>query len=148
MALQSTNNLLDGDAFGLIRGNAAGWKAQGQNALATMQSGSINSDFVFRLLDQLGTVVSALTAWKATSGLDTYAIGQGYSGTLSSDCASTITAAQAVISWVTTNFPADTGGFLQAYTLNADGTRTPRAFTTAQTAGLQTALSNFVATIA
>ncbi len=55
-------------------------------------------------------------------------------------------AAQSVISWVIANFPAS-GGFLQAYTLNADGSRTPRSFSTAQTAGLQTALTSFVATI-
>src|SRR5262249_24421075 len=137
---------LAGDAYQNIRSNAGGWKAQAQNALTSLQAGSVNSDFIFRLLDQTGGAISALTAWKAVSGLDTYATGQGYLGTLTTDCNSSITAAQAVISWVVTNFPAS-GGFLQAYTLNADGSRTPRSFTSAQTAGLQTALTNFIATI-
>lgn len=148
MALQSSNTFLAGDAFTAIRGNAAGWKGQTQNALAALQAGSVNTDFIFRLLDQTASAITALTAWKATAGLDTYATGQGYPTTLSTDCNSCITAAQSVISWVTTNFPADAQGFLQGYTLNADGSRIPRSFTTAQTAGLQTALTNFVATIA
>lgn len=146
MALQSSNTFLAGDAFASIRGNATGWKAQAQNALASCQSGPINSEFVFRLLDQVAAAINALTTWKATAGLDTYATGQGYPTTLTTDCNSSITAAQAVISWVVANFPAS-GGFLQSHTLNADGSRTPRSFTSAQTAGLQTALTNFIATI-
>lgn len=146
MALQSSNTLLAGDAFSLIRGNATGWKAQAQNALSTAQGGSINSDFVFRLLDQTAGAINALTLWKATAGLDAYATGQSYPTTLTTDCNSCVTAAQAIISWVVANFPAS-GGFLQSHTLNADGSRTPRSFTPAQTAGLQTALTNFIATI-
>jgi hypothetical protein len=44
------------------------------------------------------------------------------------------------------NFPAS-GGFLQAESLNADGSRTQRTFTPTQTAGLQTNLSAFINTI-
>lgn len=145
MALQSSNTMLAGEAFAAIRSNAAGWKAQAQNALASLAN-PVNSDFVFRMLDQLGGIVSALTAWKAVTGLDTLATAQGYAGTMSTDCAATITAAQTCIAWVVANFP-NSGGFLQAYTLNADGTRTPRSFTSAQTAGLQTDLTAFIATI-
>lgn len=145
MALQSANTMLAGEAFAAIRSNAAQWKAQAQNANISL-AGTVNADFIFRMLDQLGTVVIALTAWKAITGLDAHATGQGYVGTMSSDCTATITAAQNCIAWVVTNFPV-ASTFLQAYTLNADGTRTPRTFTTAQTAGLQTNLTAFVATI-
>lgn len=145
MPLQSSNTMLAGEAFSAIRTNAAGWKAQAQNANISL-AGTVNSDFIYRMLDQLGTVITALNQWKAVTGLDTYATGQGYTGTISSDCTSTVTAAQNCIAWVVVNFP-NSGGFLQAYTLNADGTRTPRSFTTAQTAGLQTNLTAFVATI-
>ncbi len=150
MALQSSNTLLAGEAFSLIRANAAGWKAQAQNALASLQAGSVNSDFVFRMLDQLAAAIIALTAWKAVSGLDAYATGQGYTGTMSADCTATIAAAQACLTWVVTNFPvssAPQSGYLEAYTLNADGSRAARNFTTAQTAGLQTNLASFIATI-
>lgn len=146
MALQSANTMLAGEAFALIRGNAAGWKAQAQNANTFMAANSVDTSFIFRTLDQLNAIITALTAWKAVAGLDTYATGQGYTGTLSADCTATSTAAQTCITWVVTNFPAS-GGFLQGHTLNADGTRTPRIFTTANTAGLQTDLTAFVATI-
>lgn len=146
MSLQSSNTMLAGEAFAAIRSNAASWKAQAQNANISLAGGNVSSDFIFRMLDQLNNVIVALTAWKAVSGLDTYATGQGYVGTMSADCTATSNAAQTCITWVVNNFPA-ASGFLQSHTLNADGTRTPRTFSPAQTAGLQTNLTAFVATI-
>ncbi len=146
MSLQSGNTFLAGDAYAAIRSNAAGWKAQAQNALQTLEAGSVSSDFVFRMLDQLAGAITALTAWESVVGLNTYATAQSYPSTMTTDCAACITAAQATIAWVVANFPAS-NGFLQAYTLNADGSRTARLFTVVQTAGLQTALSSFIATI-
>jgi hypothetical protein len=146
MALQtSTSAMSPADAYNAIRSNAASVKAQAQNALLSL-GGTVNSDFIFRMLDQLGGIIAALNAWKAITGLDAYATAQGYTGTLSTDCATCVTAAQACIAWVVANFP-NASGFLQSHTLNADGSRAPRTFTTAQTAGLQTALTNFIATI-
>jgi hypothetical protein len=146
MALQSSNIFLAGDAYSAIRVAAQAYRAQAQNALATMQQGTVNTTFVFSMLDQLAGVIAAFTAWEATAGLNTYATGQGYPTTMTTDCAAVITAAQATIAWVVTNFPTS-GGFLQAYSLNANGTRTPATFTTTQTQGLQTALANFIATM-
>jgi len=145
MPLQSSNTMLAGEAYAAIRSNAASWKAQAQNANVTL-AGTVNSDFIFRMLDQLGGAIAALNAWKAIAGLDAYATGQGYTGTMSADCTSSVTAAQNCIAWVVANFP-NSAGFLQSHILNADGSRSPRSFTTAQTAGLQTALTSFVATI-
>ena len=147
MALQTQNTALaPSDAYNFIRGNAQNVKALAQNALAVMQGGSISSLFVFSMLDQLIGIINSLTTLKAVSGLDAYATAQGYSGTLSADCTTCANAATTCINWVVTNFPAS-GGFLQAETLNADGTRTPRQFTSAQTAGLQANLQAFIATI-
>jgi len=145
MPLQSSNTMLAGEAFAAIRNNAASWKAQAQNANISL-AGTVNADFIFRMLDQLGGAITALNLWKAVAGLDTFATGQAYTGTMSADCTATVNAAQACINWVVTNFPVS-ATFLQAYTLNADGSRTARTFTTAQTAGLQTALTSFIATI-
>jgi hypothetical protein len=146
MPLQSSNTMLASEVFIAIRNNAGGWKAQAQNANSSLAGGSVNSDFVFRMLDNLAGLVSTLNQWKVTSGLDAYATTQGYVGTLSVDCTAAVTAAQTCISWVITNFP-NSGGFLQSHTLNADGSRLPRSFTPAQTAGLQTAMTNLIATI-
>jgi len=143
MTLQSSNAML---AYTLIRGSAANWKIQAQNANITLGGSSVSSEFIFRLLDQLSAAVIALNTWKNVAGLNAYATGQGYTGTMLTDCTATAAAAQACIDWVVANFP-NSGGFLQAQTLNADGSRTLRTFTPAQTAGLQTTMTSFVATI-
>lgn len=143
MALQTTNsNISPADAYNLIRSNAAGVKAQAQNALISL-GGNVTTPFIFQMVDQLAGIAAALNAWRVISGLDAYATAQGYSGSLASDAASCANAAQACITWVTTNFPIGT-----AYTgWNADGSRVAHSFTTAQTAGLQTNLQAFIATI-
>lgn len=147
MVLQTASTgLSPQDAYNMIRGNAAGVKAQAQNALLSLQAGSVTSDFIFRMLDQFGGIIAALNSWKATNGLDGYATAQGYTGSLVSDATACANAATACISWVVANFP-NAAGFLQSETLNADGSRTPRSFTSAQTAGLQTNLQAFIATI-
>lgn len=147
MTLQTANTgMSPQDAFNAIRSNAAGVKAQAQNALISLQSGPVSSDFLFRMLDQLSSIIAALNTWKVIAGLDTYATAQGYTGSLAGDCTSAVTAAQSCIAWVVANFPA-AGGFLQSHTLNADGSRTARSFTSVQTAGLQTNLQAFIATI-
>src|SRR6266550_5864850 len=97
MTLQSSNTMLAGEAYAAIRSSASGWKAQAQNANISLAAGSVNSDFIFRMLDQFGGAIASLTLWKAISGLDSYATGQGYIGTMSVDCTSSITAVQACI---------------------------------------------------
>lgn len=128
---------------------AAGIRQQAAAASASAAANSINTAFVFSMLDQLSAIIATLNTYKNVIGLNAYATANipGYAGTLTTDITAVINAAQACISWVSTNFPKDAGGFIQAYTLNADGTRTMALFTPAQTAGLQTALNALVATI-
>lgn len=148
MALQTAQGsvLSPMDAFSQIRANAWAIKVQAQAALVTMQAGSIDTIFAFQVLDQSRSLIAAFAVWKAVTGLDAYATAQGYVGSLVNDCTTCQTAAQAIISWITANFPVS-GGFVEAFVLNADGSRTPNSFTTAQTAGLQAAMSAFIATI-
>lgn len=147
MPLQTMNTSLSPqDAHNMIRSNAAGVKAQAQNALISLQAGAVSANFIFQVLDQLGGIINALNQWKAVAGLDAYATAQGYTGSLSADCTACANAATACINWVVAIFPAS-GGFIQAETLNADGSRTLRSFSSAQTAGLQTNLQAFIATI-
>lgn len=70
----------------------------------------------------------------------------GYTGSMVSDANAVSATAQAIIAWIATNFPAS-GGFIQDRTLNADGSRTARSFSSAQTAGLQTVVASAIATI-
>lgn len=149
MVLQTPNTLTTPqNAFALIVGNAQNIKAQAQNALASLQGGSVDSNFIFVMLDQLRNIISSLNSLKVIAGLDAYATAQGYTGSLVSDCTNCANAASTCIAWIVANFPKDsTLAFLLSHTLNADGSRTPRLFTPAQTAGLQTNLQAFIATI-
>lgn len=131
--------MLASEAFNLVRNYVPQYKAAASGAASTMAATSVNTDYIFSVLDKLNACISNLNTWKVVSGLDTYATGQGYPNTMSSDCTALITAAQTCINWVVTNFP-NSGGFLLGHVLNADGTRTPRTFTPAQTAALQTDL--------
>ncbi len=128
---------------------AASVKAQAGNALITLQTGPVSSLFIFQVLDQVNGLIAYLNQVQATAGLNAYATAQctGYTGTLTTDITAVINAAQAIINWIVANFPTDTGGFIQAFKLNADGSRTAALFTSAQTAGLQSAITSFIATI-
>lgn len=135
-------------ALNQVQNFAAQAKDRATNAVATMAAGPVDTTFVFSLLDALNGLIANLNAVKNTAGLDAYATAQvpGYAGTMSSDITATIAAAQACIDWVVTNFPAS-NGFLLGHSLNVDGTRVPRSFSSAQTAGFRTALNNLLATI-
>lgn len=125
-------------------------KTQAQLANTALTQGNVSTDWIFGLIDRVAIFISVLDRVAAISGIDAFAIANipGYTGILTTDITTTRSAAASCISWVTTNFPRDPNtGFILAYVLNADGSRTPRQFTTVQTAGLQTALQNLVNTI-
>jgi hypothetical protein len=131
-----------------VQNIAAAVKSQAGNVLVSLQGGNVNALFIFQMLDQLSGLITGLNALSGTTGLNTYATAQlpGYSGTMTNDITTTVNAAQACINWVVTNFPAS-GGFIQAFTLNANGTRTPASFSSTQTGGLQTLIQALIATI-
>lgn len=133
-----------------VQGYASGVKLQATAAVAFMAANSITTDYVFSVLDRLAGVILTFQTYQNVTGLNAYATANipGYAGTLTTDITAVISAAQAAIAWVTTNFPKDnTNTYVLAYKLNADGTRTPASFTSVQTAGFQTALNALVATI-
>jgi hypothetical protein len=150
MTLPSAVNPMLNSALNTVLQQSANIKGQGQTIVATLAASSVTTDYVFWLLDQLRNVINSLNQVKDTVGLNAYATAQlpGYAGTMVNDIGATTAACQACIDWVVTNFPKDsTALFLLAETLNADGSRTPRSFTPAQTAGLRTALTSLIATI-
>lgn len=137
-------------ALGQVQNYASIAKDRATSANSALAAGSVDTNFIFNLLDALSGLIANLNAVKNTAGLDSYATAQvpGYSGTMSSDITAAISAAQSCIDWVTTNFPRDnTNTWALAFQINADGTRTMRAFSPAQTAGLRTALQSLLATI-
>ncbi len=138
--------MLASEAFALIRNYVPQYKAEAQGALAVMAAGSINTDYAFGMLDALRAMVTNLGAWGAVTDLNVYATDMGYPGTMTTDCAAIATAAQDCIDWVVANFPA-ADGYLLDYSMNSDGTRTPRVFTSTDTGGLQSLMSALIATI-
>lgn len=135
-------------ALNLVQNYAAQAKDRATSAVTVMAAGSVDTTFFFGLLDALNGLIANLNAVKNTAGLDAYATSQvpGYTGTMTTDITATVNAAQACIDWVVANFPASTG-FLLGQSLNADGSRTMRTFTPAQTLGLRNALTSLLATI-
>lgn len=132
-----------------ILGTAGSAKGAATNALTALQTTSVDTEFVFQLLDRLRALITNFNTWAAVPGLNAFATAQipGYAGTLTTDMAATTSAATACINWVSSNFPTDTGGFIQAFTLNADGSRTPRTFAPATTTPLQNLIQTFIGTI-
>lgn len=132
-----------------ILGQGSRAKVLCAGARAQMMAGSVDATQIFALLDNLRAFIALIDAHSGTAGLNAYATAQipGYAGTLTSDIATTRAALVACIDWVVANFPT-AGGYLQSHQINADGTRTQRSFTSAQTAGLRTELSAVLATIA
>lgn len=137
-------------ALNVVQNYAAQAKDRATSANAVMAAGPVDTLFVFSLLDQLNGLIANLNAVKNTVGLNSYATTNvpGYAGTMTADITATVNAAQACIDWVTANFPKDsTAVFILCFQLNADGTRAPRSFSSAQTAGFRTALQSLLATI-
>ena len=137
------------NAFIQCVSSALGIKGYAQVALTTLQTQNVNTDWVFQFCDQMRFASANLVAQGSIAGLNAYATANipGYSGTFTTDGEAIVTAIANCIAWVAANFPKDSQGFLQGYTLNGDGSRTETSFTPTQTAGLQTLLTTLIATI-
>lgn len=124
--------------------------ATATNAVATMTAGPVDSTYVFKLLDDLRSIINTLNTSKNVAGLDAYTNAQvpGYALSLVSDITATQAAVQSVIDLIVSIFPKDsTGTYPLAEILNADGSRTTRSFPANQLGSVRTALNNLAATI-
>lgn len=137
-----------GDGFQDAKNQAAWVKGIMQSALVNL-AGTVDANFIFQLVDNIRAAISLLNRDASVSGMGAYAQAQYNDNTynVATEFTNMVNALNGVISWVVTNFPKDTGQFLQAYKINADGSRAPATFTSAQTAGLTSALNAAVATI-
>lgn len=134
-------------AFGVLMSQTAQIKDGAANTITVLAAGPVNTGQVFNILDQLRGVLGSLNQYKNMAGLNAYMAAEvpGYAGTATDDIAALITAIQGAIDWVVTNFPKDsTNQWILAYGLAADGSRTQRNFSAAQTAGLRVQLQNIV----
>lgn len=150
MTLPTSVNPYLGQALVQVLGLAAGLKTQAQDAIAQTNAGPVDTAWVFSAVDIMRNAYFTLERFKNVAGLNAYATAQvpGYVGTLTDDILATQNALQNCVNWIVTNFPKDsTNSFILAETLNSDGTRTMRSFTTAQMAGFRTVLTALIATI-
>jgi len=147
MTLPASSTSLD-VALSQIQNLANSVKQHGNGAIAIMQANSVNTAFIFNVVNQLNSLITSLNSLSGTAGLNAYATAQlpGYAGTLTTDITATVNAATACVSWISTNFP-NSNGWLNAEKLNADGSFTYASFTPAQTAGFVTLLQALIATI-
>jgi len=128
------------------RDQAAAIKDVSQGFSAKMKAGSVPTSSIFALLDNLVDSKNIFSTAAALSGMDAYAEAQ-LGASIATDFTAMTNAVNSAIAWIVQNFPKDTDGYLQMATMNSDGTRTERSFTTTQTAGLATLLDAVVATI-
>ena len=114
-----------------------------------MASGPITAEGTLALLDNLMGARSHLANAAARPNIAPYA--QTQMGGDQLDVVASFNAMMAAlddaIDWIVTNFPRSADGALLTEELASDGTRTERTFSTAQTAGLRTALDALIATI-
>ena len=149
MTLPSSVNPYLGQALIQVLGQAAGVKQQATDALVQL-AGPVDSVWIFNAADIMRNTISNFNRFSGVAGLNAYATAQipSYAGNMTADIAATVAATQSCLDWIVANFPKDTTAtYVLAYILNADGTRTARTFTTAQTAGLQTRLNTLITTI-
>jgi hypothetical protein len=115
---------------------------------AQIAAGNVSAQNILAAMSFFVTINTQLTQYAAVPGLAAYAQAQVNSASL--DVAGAFTAMQsalvAVGTWITSNFPVDSSGFLQAQKF-ASGLPVWQTFTTAQLAGLVTALNALSATI-
>lgn len=117
---------------------------------STDLAGNVNSDMVFRLVDETRSAISILNQQAAVPGIGAYAQQQFNDATydVAAEFSNMVAKLTAVVTWIFNNFPKDGSGFLLGYTINADGSRAPRVFAPASTVGLKAAVDGVIAAIA
>ena len=135
-------------ATGLSRAQsqASSIKRIAQNNRDRMAAGPITAGGVISLMDNLSGALATFQVVSGLPGIADYANAQ-----LGQDVVADFTAMSdataAARNWIITAIPKDAGGFLLLETIDANGVRTERNFTSAQTEGLRTALDALIATI-
>lgn len=139
------------DTYNQVRSLANQLKNLATSSRDLMAAGNVSANVIRQLLDNFISGKTYLTASAAVSGMVEYAKTQ--EGDPNYDVAAEFTAminaCTGVINWITSNIPTGTANGFTGVLLeqwSASGV-TVRSFTTAQTAGLRTALDTFIATV-
>lgn len=136
-------------AYERIKTEAAAVKRRSERLRDQSAAGAISADLIIDWVHEQKNRKDAMAALAATPGLVAYAKNQEDDGTYDvvSEYNAMITGIDTVIEWVDSNFPQDGSGYLLKDQMAVDGTITPRAFSTAATAGMRTELDALIALI-
>lgn len=135
-------------SVGLARAQsqASAIKRIAQNNYETMAAGPVSASFVITLLDNLKGARSVFDAAGNLPGMAAYAqeqLGQD----VTADFVAMVSEIDTVGSLIVSALPKDGSGYLLLETIDAQGNRTERTFTSAQTSGVRSALQDLIATI-
>lgn len=136
-------------AWAIARGIAAEVKTRSVLLRSTSLAGPISAWSIIDYATFLADAKVAFARCSSLSGINAYAQAQIGDATINvaTEFSNMVSQLNATVAWIIANFPKDGGGFLLAATWLADGRITYRTLTTAQTAGLRTALDALIATI-
>lgn len=127
---------------------AASLQSQCTTLNAQIAAGNVSGQSIITSLSFFIAINNQLTAYAAVPGIAAYA--QQQVNNVSLDVAGAFSGMQAALvavgNWIVNNFPKDTGGFAQAFTLTIAGPQWA-TFSTAQLSGLATLLTALSATI-
>ena len=149
MALRASN-AVPARAYEEIKGVALQLQRQAQSRASSWASGGSASE-VLAVLDNAVANKARLQTLAAVPGVAAYAQAQendpGYD--IIAEYNALISAIDGVINEIVTTMPtSNPGGFVEAFTLAADGSVTYRTFTAGQLSGVITALNAVVAAVA
>ena len=149
MAFKATT-LIPAQAFEQIRSQALSLKSYLTTARASMAAPISSALIALEVIERLGQVIASMNALATTPGLAVYARDQvndqSYDVAVEFDAMRV--AMVAAKDNLAASFPKDASGFLLYQTLNANGTRATRTFTSAQMVSAVAAIDGVIATIA
>jgi len=139
-----------GTAYAQAQAEATRLRSFSVNTQAALAAGNVSANAVIQALNTLTGSIAVFDAISGLPGMAQYARDQqdDQAYDVVAEFSAMRTEAIGARDWVITNFPTAPGtGEILKDTLENDGSITVRQFTPAQTAGLQSALGQLVATI-
>lgn len=149
MAVKASN-VLPEQAYRDARVYATLLKAYLQSRSEQFQAGPTNADVLLATFHDVRRIRDSIQAAAGVPGIANYARAQENDPAYDviAEWTALLSAVASLLSFVTTNFPKDANGYLLEKTFAADGTYVFRTFTSAQLAGLVSAIAAVVALIA
>lgn len=135
-------------AWAAIRRTLVQLRDDATNLSALSAAGNTGRSSYRALQNSCDNAIDVLNLNAATPNLAAYVtqeVSSTYTGNLATDFTATVQAIQDLQNWIDANYPKSAGGADETNSTNANGVTTELTFTTAQTAGFRTAVTDFLA---